>query len=123
MTSSESDGAPSRKRSRPSNSTEDGVKDGKKARGRPRVDPQDSTAADVSTSSIRDVAGCLQGCITCLVVLDGFASWSVPHATRFPSMKIRKANDHVAAKDPNTPCTTSLSSKERNNHLFAQPKE
>jgi hypothetical protein len=122
MTSSESDGAPSRKRSRPSNSTEDGVKDGKKARGRPRVDPQDSTAADVSASSIRDVAGCLQCCITCLVVVDGIARWRVSHTTRFPFMKTR-ADDHVAATDPNTPCTTSLSSEERNNHLFAQPKE
>jgi hypothetical protein len=49
MTSSDSEGkAPSRKRSRASNSAEDGAKDGKKARGRPRVDTQDATAADVS---------------------------------------------------------------------------
>jgi hypothetical protein len=53
MTSSESETAPSRKRSRASNSAEDGAKEGKKARGRPRVDPQDATAADVSYFSIR----------------------------------------------------------------------
>lgn len=46
MTSSESEGqVPSRKRSRTNNSAEEGAK---KARGRPRVDTQDATAADVS---------------------------------------------------------------------------
>lgn len=38
--------APTRKRSRVSNSVENGAA-GKKARGRPRVDTQDATAADV----------------------------------------------------------------------------
>jgi hypothetical protein len=47
MGSSDSDGAaPSRKRSRVSANSED--PGGKKARGRPRVDTQDETAADVS---------------------------------------------------------------------------
>jgi hypothetical protein len=50
MTSSESEEQPqtSRKRSRRSNSGDDGGAGGKKARGRPRVDTQDATAADVS---------------------------------------------------------------------------
>lgn len=48
MGSSDSDGqAPSRKRSRTSANSDDAG--GKKMRGRPRVDPQDETAADVST--------------------------------------------------------------------------
>lgn len=49
MTSSDSEEHTqhSRKRSRRSNSGEDGA-GGKKARGRPRVDTQDATAADVS---------------------------------------------------------------------------
>jgi ribosomal protein L4 len=48
MTSSESEehAQQSRKRSRRSNSGENGA--GKKTRGRPRVDTQDATAADVS---------------------------------------------------------------------------
>ncbi|KAL5119769.1 hypothetical protein ACEQ8H_002375 [Pleosporales sp. CAS-2024a] len=51
MTSSESEvQAPSRKRSRTS---EDGGKEGKKARGRPRVDTQDATAADRRRTQIR----------------------------------------------------------------------
>jgi hypothetical protein len=51
MTSSESDEQPpSRKRSRTSNTVEDGAK---KARGRPRVDTQDATAADVSGLVLR----------------------------------------------------------------------
>lgn len=51
MTSSESEGqGQSRKRSRTS---EGGGKEGKKARGRPRVDTQDATAADVSCLSSR----------------------------------------------------------------------
>lgn len=52
MTSSESDGqhgvSSSRKRSRGSAEDGGGAKEGKKARGRPRVDTQDATAADVS---------------------------------------------------------------------------
>lgn len=50
MTSSESEAQAqrSRKRSRKSNGSEDGAAGGKKARGRPRVDTQDATAADVS---------------------------------------------------------------------------
>ena len=52
MTSSESEGhAPSRKRSRKSNSAEEDATGGKKARGRPRVDTHDGTAADVSSSA------------------------------------------------------------------------
>ena len=52
MTSSESDDQPtSRKRSRTSASSEDASAAGKKARGRPRVDTQDETAADVSELS------------------------------------------------------------------------
>lgn len=52
MTSSESEGPPaSRKRSRKSDSAEDGGPGGKKARGRPRVDTKDATAADVSIST------------------------------------------------------------------------
>ncbi|KAF1851507.1 uncharacterized protein K460DRAFT_36250 [Cucurbitaria berberidis CBS 394.84] len=54
MTSSESEEqAQPRKRSRTSNSTEDGAAGGKKARGRPRVDTQDSTAADRRRTQIR----------------------------------------------------------------------
>lgn len=55
MTSSESEGANtrSRKRSRTSNAADDGAKDGKKARGRPRVDTQDATAADRRRTQIR----------------------------------------------------------------------
>ncbi|KAF2820274.1 hypothetical protein CC86DRAFT_119051 [Ophiobolus disseminans] len=58
MTSSESEGqaVPSnfRKRSRASGSAEDrGAKEGKKARGRPRVDTQDATAADRRRTQIR----------------------------------------------------------------------
>ncbi|KAH7390827.1 hypothetical protein DE146DRAFT_144541 [Phaeosphaeria sp. MPI-PUGE-AT-0046c] len=55
MTSSESEGANTRprKRSRTSNTAEDGGKDGKKARGRPRVDTQDATAADRRRTQIR----------------------------------------------------------------------
>lgn len=53
MTSSESDDQPtSRKRSRTSASSEDASAAGKKARGRPRVDTQDETAADVSETFI-----------------------------------------------------------------------
>jgi hypothetical protein len=50
MTSSESEEQTqtARKRSRRSNSGDDGSAGGKKARGRPRVDTQDATAADVS---------------------------------------------------------------------------
>lgn len=50
MTSSESEAQAqkSRKRSRKSNGGEDGAAGGKKTRGRPRVDTQDATAADVS---------------------------------------------------------------------------
>ncbi len=50
MTSSESEEQlPTLKRSRRSNSGEDGTTTGeKKSRGRPRVDAQDATAADVS---------------------------------------------------------------------------
>jgi hypothetical protein len=50
MTSSESEEhtQTSRKRSRRSNSGDDGGAGGKKTRGRPRVDTQDATAADVS---------------------------------------------------------------------------
>jgi hypothetical protein len=55
MTSSESEGqVPSRKRSRTNNSAEDGAK---KARGRPRVDTQDATAADVSCFIVPGVLG------------------------------------------------------------------
>ncbi|KAH5115094.1 hypothetical protein HBH71_139370 [Parastagonospora nodorum] len=51
MTSSESEEqVPSRKRSRTS---DDGGKEGKKARGRPRVEPQDATAADRRRTQIR----------------------------------------------------------------------
>ncbi|KAI1668174.1 bZIP transcription factor [Pyrenophora tritici-repentis] len=55
MTSSESEEQtqPSRKRSRRSNSGEDGGALGKKARGRPRVDTQDATAADRRRTQIR----------------------------------------------------------------------
>ncbi|KAF2246616.1 hypothetical protein BU26DRAFT_521069 [Trematosphaeria pertusa] len=55
MASSDSDGqAPPRKRSRTSaNSGEDGGAGGKKARGRPRVDTQDETAADRRRTQIR----------------------------------------------------------------------
>jgi hypothetical protein len=35
-------------------------------------------------------------------------------------MTTRKANDYIAAKDTNTTCTTSISTKKRNNHLVAQ---
>lgn len=55
MTSSESEEQlPTRKRTRTSQSTEDGASTpgGKKARGRPRVDTHDATAADVSCSII-----------------------------------------------------------------------
>ena len=53
MTSSESDDQlTSRKRSRTSASSEDASAAGKKARGRPRVDTQDETAADVSETFI-----------------------------------------------------------------------
>lgn len=49
MTSSESEQTQtSRKRSRRGDSGDDGGAGGKKARGRPRVDTQDATAADVS---------------------------------------------------------------------------
>ncbi|KAG9188587.1 hypothetical protein G6011_07292 [Alternaria panax] len=55
MTSSESEEQPqtSRKRSRRSNSGDDGGAGGKKARGRPRVDTQDATAADRRRTQIR----------------------------------------------------------------------
>ncbi|EFQ91623.1 hypothetical protein PTT_11477 [Pyrenophora teres f. teres 0-1] len=55
MTSSESEDQtqPLRKRSRRSNSGEDGGALGKKARGRPRVDTQDATAADRRRTQIR----------------------------------------------------------------------
>ncbi|CAO2657996.1 Nn.00g072560.m01.CDS01 [Neocucurbitaria sp. VM-36] len=54
MTSSESEEqARPRKRSRTSNSGEDGAAEGKKARGRPRVDTQDATAADRRRTQIR----------------------------------------------------------------------
>jgi hypothetical protein len=63
MTSSESEGQPrSKKRLRTSNSAEDGGKDGKKARGRPRVDTQDATAADVSRLSTAVLPQGAQGC-------------------------------------------------------------
>jgi hypothetical protein len=55
MTSSESEGqTASRKRSRKDDGAEDGAGGGgkgKRARGRPRVDTQDATAADVSNCS------------------------------------------------------------------------
>ncbi|KAF1831165.1 hypothetical protein BDW02DRAFT_505845 [Decorospora gaudefroyi] len=54
MTSSESEEqVPARKRSRRSNSGEDGGAGGKKTRGRPRVDTQDATAADRRRTQIR----------------------------------------------------------------------
>lgn len=54
MAGSDSDGqAPSRKRSRTAASAgEDAGAGGRKARGRPRVDTQDETAADVSSSTL-----------------------------------------------------------------------
>ena len=56
MTSSESDDQPtSRKRSRTSASSEDASAAGKKARGRPRVDTQDETAADVSETFVQEI--------------------------------------------------------------------
>ncbi|KAF2853603.1 hypothetical protein T440DRAFT_312119 [Plenodomus tracheiphilus IPT5] len=53
MTSSESEEHAPRKRTRTSNSAEDGSSGGKKARGRPRVDTQDATAADRRRTQIR----------------------------------------------------------------------
>jgi hypothetical protein len=48
MSSDSEEQAPTRKRSRTSEEGGGGAKEGKKARGRPRVDTQDATAADVS---------------------------------------------------------------------------
>jgi len=51
MTSSESEGQGTASRKRSRGSVEgNGAKESKKARGRPRVDTQDATAADVSVS-------------------------------------------------------------------------
>jgi hypothetical protein len=50
MPSSDGEGQPPpRKRSRKASAGDDGGADGKKTRGRPRVDTKDATAADVST--------------------------------------------------------------------------
>jgi len=49
MPSSDSEGQPPpKKRSRKASAGDDGGAEGKKARGRPRVDTKDATAADVS---------------------------------------------------------------------------
>ncbi|KAI8933677.1 hypothetical protein NX059_009395 [Plenodomus lindquistii] len=53
MTSSEAEEQGPRKRTRTSNSAEDETAGGKKARGRPRVDTQDATAADRRRTQIR----------------------------------------------------------------------
>jgi hypothetical protein len=68
MTSSESEEQPSsRKRSRTSNSVEDGAK---KARGRPRVDAQDATAADVSGLVLRLCCAAAKDCSCVACVRD-----------------------------------------------------
>lgn len=103
MTSSESEGqVPSRKRSRTS---EDGGKEGKKARGRPRVEPQDATAADVS--------------------------WRVGRRLPCPQLEIscpgvfgrRKTNITSETKNTNSPGAKGIPPEERNNDFITQKPE
>jgi len=102
MTSSESDGqVTSRKRSRTS---EDGGKEGKKARGRPRVEPQDATAADVSWLGRRPP--CLQFEILCRGIFGR-----------------RKANITTEAENTNSPGAKSVPLEERNNDFVTQTPE
>jgi hypothetical protein len=116
MTSSESEGqgGPTRKRSRTSNSAEDGGgKEGKKARGRPRVDTQDATAADVSYFIVYVSPDIFRASTCTVFVLDRAAY----------NFRLRKTNDIVETKNANTPCATSISAEERNNHLVTQTRE
>lgn len=100
MTSSESESASTRprKRSRTSNTAEDGGKDGKKARGRPRVDTQDATAADVS-SWLAPYACNMR-------VSLGPSQHEVVHASpdgdEFLASITCEANDDVATQDTNS---------------------
>ena len=98
-----------RKRSRMSDDADDTAvaAGGKKARGRPRVDTQDATAADVSIIPYPHSAAPISRPLPIESIASDLSKKHVPQTDSSP-----------ASKDTNSSCTTRISAAQRDdNHL------